>query len=246
MLKIVFINLTIFFIWIPYFRNLILNLLGFNLSSTSHIGLSLFFCRNVELQKNARIESFSLFKCQSIFLGEDCRIGRMNVFKGLFHVALQHNSHIGNFNLFKNNGLKTIPAISTFSIAKDANITSSHYVDLSCNVTIGENSVIGGRSSTLWTHGFVHFNKGTERPIKLADIIIKEGVYIGSNCVLNPGVIIDKNINIGAGSSISGHLVKPGLYVNSTLRHIELGDLNSFLEKKEHDKDYKTGNIRIF
>lgn len=246
MLRLILINLTVIFIWIPYLRNRILNLLGFELSMKAKVGLSLFLCHKVALEQRASIGSFNLIKCASVLLGEDCHIGKMNLFKGLFHIRLQQNSHIGNFNLFKNNGLKTIPAVSTFFVGKDANITSSHYVDLSCNVTIGDNSVIGGRSSTFWTHGFVHFNKGVDRPIKLADILIKEGVYVGSNCVLNPGVVIESDINIGAGSSVSGHLSEPGLYVNSALRYIELQDLESFLEKKEHDREYKTGNIRIF
>ena len=246
MLKILFINLTVFIIWIPYLRNVMLNLFGFKVSMSAKVGLNLFLCRDVELKKGAEIASFNFFYCQSVFLGEDCRIGRLNFFKGAFHILLQQNSHIGNTNVFKNNGLKTIPIVSTLSIGKDSNITSSHYVDLSCNITIAENSVLGGRSSTFWTHGFVHFNKGKDRPIKLAEILIKEGVYIGSNCVLNPGTVIEQDINIGAGSSISGHLVEPGLYVNSTLRHIELKSLDSFLARKKHDKDYKTGNIRIF
>ncbi|TBR37480.1 hypothetical protein CBF23_014585 [Marinomonas agarivorans] len=246
MLRLLLINLTVLLVWLPYLRNGLLNLLGFDLSRQAKVGLSVFFCSKVVLAAGAQIGAFNLVKCSSVTLGEDCRIGHMNIFKGLFHIRLQHNSHIGNFNLFKNNGLKTIPAVSTFFVGKDANITSSHYVDLSCNVTLGENSVIGGRSSTLWTHGFVHFNKGADRPIKLADILIKEGVYIGSNCVLNPGVIIESDINIGAGSSVAGHLTKPGLYVNTALRHIELQDLESFLAQKTHDKHYKTGNIRIF
>jgi len=246
MFRLIIINLTILFIWIPYLRNRMLNALGFELSMQSKIGLSLILCSKVVLKKQARIASFNLFKCSSVLLGEKCCIGKMNVFQGAFHIRLQHSSHIGNFNLFKNSGLKAIPAVSTFSLGKDANITSSHYVDLSCNVTIGENSVVGGRSSTFWTHGFVHFNKGVDRPIKLADILIKEGAYIGSNCVINPGAIIESDINIGAGSSVSGHLIEPGLYVNSALRYIELQNLDSFLAKKEHDKHYKTGNIRIF
>lgn len=246
MLRLMLINITVALIWIPYLRNRLLNWLGFELSMRAKVGFSLFFCDKVVLEQDASIGAFNLIKCSSVLLGPDCHIGKMNIFKGLFHIRLQQNSHIGNFNVFKNNGLKTIPAVSTFFVGKEANITSSHYVDLSCNVTIGDNSVVGGRSSTLWTHGFVHFNKGVDRPIKLADILIKEGVYIGSNCVLNPGVIIESDVNVGAGSSVSGHLSKPGLYVNSTLRYIELEDLESFLAKKDHDRAYKTGNIRIF
>lgn len=246
MLRIVLINFVIFLVWLPYLRHILLNLLGCQISPKARIGLSLFVTKRLVLQEHARIASFNLFRCESVSLGPRCTIGKVNVFKGIFHLTLQENSHIGNFNVVKNNGLKTIPAISNFTIGKDANITSSHYVDMSCNVTIGDNSVVGGRASTLWTHGFVHFNKGQDRPIKLADILIKEGVYIGSNCVLNPGVIIEAGINIGAGSSVAGHLKEKGLYVNSALRHIELGELDNFLLDKKHDKNYKTGNIRLF
>jgi acetyltransferase-like isoleucine patch superfamily enzyme len=245
MFRLFLINCVVSLVWIPRLRNLLLNLCGLNIHKTSKIGLSLILTKNIQLGKASNISHFNFLQCDSVILLDHSTIGKLNFFKGRFDVYMENNSHIGNSNILKNNGLRVIPKVSIFKLGKNSNITSSHYLDISCDITFGNNSVLAGRSSTLWTHGFVHFNKGGDRLIKLEDIYFGDGVYIGSNCIINPGTRVEDDVNIGSGTSVSGRLEEAGLYVNQKMRFINLGSLDTFLEHREYDSGYKTGNKRI-
>ncbi|BCN92700.1 hypothetical protein THMIRHAM_04850 [Thiomicrorhabdus immobilis] len=245
MFRLFLINCIVLLVWIPRLRNFFLNLCGLNLHKTSKVGLSFILNKNIKLGKYSKISHFNFLQCDSVTLLENSTIGRLNFFRGRFDVYMEDNSHIGNSNILKNNGLRVIPKVSSLKLGFCSKITSAHYIDLSCNVIFGNNCIVGGRNSTLWTHGFVHFNKGTKRLIKLEGIHIGDGVYIGSNCVLNPGTVICDEINIGSGTSIAGHLKEAGLYVNQKVRYVKLGSLDEFLENREYDPKYKTGNIRV-
>mgnify|MGYP000846257673 CR=1 FL=1 len=246
MLRLTVINMIIIFVWIPFLRNALLKICGFKISWQARIGLSLVLTRKVTLLGQSRISNFNLIKCDGVTLSNKSTIGFMNIIKGNFKIYLGDNSHIGNLNIIKNNGLLIIPRASVLRLGRFSKITASHYIDMSCDVLFGENSVLGGRSSSLWTHGFVHFNKGVDRLMKLEPINIGNGVYVGSNCVVNPDTKIGDDINIGAGVSVAGTIKSPGLYVNQKLRFINIGSLEDFKKGRSIDYDYKTGNPRFY
>ena len=246
MFRLFIINLIVLFVWVPRLRNFLLSLCGLRLHAKSKIGLCLILTKNIELGAKATISHFNYLQCNSIQLLKEANVGKVNYFKGAFDVCLGQKSQIGNTNIFKNNGLSVIPEMSALKLGSNSKITSAHYFDMTCDVQFGINSTLAGRSSSLWTHGFIHFDLGKVRPIKLSSIFIGDGVYIGSNCVLNPGTIVSNEVNIGSGCSLSGRLEAPGLYVNQGLRHIDIGSLEEFLSKRVYDSKYKTGNIRIY
>lgn len=74
----------------------------------------------------------------------------------------------------------------------------------------------------------------------LKDIIIKKNVFIGANCTILPGTVIEKNCIIGAGTVIKGHIPEnsivignPSKIVANTLEWAEAKVLqNDFLYEK--------------
>ena len=64
-------------------------------------------------------------------------------------------------------------------------------------ITIGDHVVLGG-NSVIITHCPISFYNGEK-----SDIVIGNNVYIGTRCIVLPGVTIGDNVVIGAGSVVS-------------------------------------------
>jgi len=65
-------------------------------------------------------------------------------------------------------------------------------------VTIGENSTIGLRTSII-----AHFYSGPRRPISNGKVVIEKDVFIGPHCVILPNVTIGEGAVIRAGTVVS-------------------------------------------
>jgi len=66
------------------------------------------------------------------------------------------------------------------------------------NVTIGENTTIGLRTSI-----FTHFYWGSKRSANSAKVLIEKNVFIGPHCVILPNVKIGEGAVIKAGSVVT-------------------------------------------
>ena len=82
------------------------------------------------------------------------------------------------------------------------NANNKGYIEIEDNVIIGPNTVI--RASN---HNYADINK----PIRYQNhaggkIIIKEDVWIGSNCTILPNIVIGKGSIIGAGSVVTKNI----------------------------------------
>jgi acetyltransferase-like isoleucine patch superfamily enzyme len=243
--KNLFLNLAIFLLPIPGLRRSVIRWLGNEVADDAKVGLSLLIDTHLHLAPGSRIRSFSFFKGVTVTLQEGASIGFLNVFKGYFDILLGEDSSIGNICQFKNGGQRLMTDRSTFSIGSRSNVTSAHYFDLSANIQIGNGTVIGGRGSSFWTHGFLHFAEGSIRVLNTSPIVIGNGVYIGGFSSLNPGTRISDNINIGSHSSVAGSLEKPGLYVSERLRYIPLGDYETFKQHNTLNELDKSGNPKL-
>lgn len=238
-------HLVVFFVPFTRLRALILTTLGHQIAATARVGIIVAADSHLTVAPGARIASFSYFKGVHVTLDEGASIGSFNIFRGTFDVVLRARSHIGRFCQFKNGGAAFIPKRSTFHLGPRSNVTSSHYFDMSSDISIGSGSVIGGRGTACWTHGFLHFNRGATRAINISAITIGDGVYVGGGSAISPGTSIGSDINIGASSSVAGELSKPGLYVSERLRFLPLGTYEEFKSSRRIDEGYKTGNPLI-
>ena len=172
------VNIVVLLVWFPGLKKIILNWLGLNISGDSKLGLSLYLTTDITMLQGSSIGHFNYIKCSRIKLGKNAGIGHLNYMKGSYFIEMEEASNIGNQNIVKNNYTKNDPETCELSIGHNSKITSAHYLDMSASVVLGSNTVLGGRSSFLWTHGFVHFNEGLTRLVKIEPIVFKSGVYI--------------------------------------------------------------------
>ena len=169
------------------FKNKILNFFSnANIEKDAYVGFSYIDVKNLTLEKKATIKHFV----------------RM---KGLEKVLLKENSYIGNHNTFYCNNV--IGDRGHLELGVNSELVRKNSLDLTSNITIGNNVVVGGHSSQFWTHGF-----DVNRNRLQGEIIINQNVYIGSSSIFNLSVSICSNVIIGAGSVVTKSIAESGLY----------------------------------
>jgi acetyltransferase-like isoleucine patch superfamily enzyme len=212
----------------------ILKIFGVKIGKNVKIGFS-FITSKISFQDNVKIGHFNLIINNVINLEKNTSIGYLNILKGPFKLCLKHNSSIGNKNYFTRAIKGVTYGVSKLTLGNLTKITTSHHIDLTKSVIIGNNSILAGINTQLWTHGYYHANEGAGRIRIDGEIHIGNNVYVGSRCIFNPGVLVKDAIHIGAGSIVSKNLNKSGMYVSHGLRFIEndIVKVKSKLEKVE-------------
>lgn len=132
----------------------------------------------------------SILICESVHIGNKVTIKDKNVIKC-------KNLYIGD-NTKINSGNR-IAGTASFSIGENSRILNDHFIDLSRDVKIGNCSWVAGKGSQFWTHGSIYTKKRT----KELGIEVKDHVYIGSNVMISPGVILESLNLIGLGSVVN-------------------------------------------
>lgn len=215
--------LTFIFGCIPinFLKIFLLNLIGHSISYKSKIGMSFLFVKRLSLEEGSKIGSFNYIKTNKLELKKNSFIGRFNRIKGPFNIIMDIQSGISKSNKIRRAYHPVTYGDSYLSLGVNAIIVSNHFLDLTRSITIGDHSIIAGIESQLWTHGYYHADKGSDRIRIDGNIILGNNVYVGSSCIFNPGISVGNAIHIGAGSVISKDLMKSGMYVSQALRHID-------------------------
>lgn len=213
----------------------LLNMLGHKVHPQVKIGFSLVRCQHLYLDKNSRIGHFNLIRVEKLIMREGAFIQSMNRIRGPLHIIMQEDAAIARNNSIYRGDPPTCLGIATLKLGRLGQIISKHHLDCTKSITIGDNSTVGGLGTQFWTHGFMHAPKGRHRIRVEGEIIIGDNVYIGSRCVLNPGVKVANSISIGSNASVAKSLDQPGMYVSQPLRHIarDISDVEAKLEKQE-------------
>jgi acetyltransferase-like isoleucine patch superfamily enzyme len=198
-----------------------------------------------QIQKNCRI-GFSIIVCSKLLLESGARIGDLNWIYNIDSIILRNNACINNRNIIKNlkvlnlepgsmlrnaNHLGREPLEGTkgiFRLGRNSLITAKHLFDVTDDILIGENTVIGGIGSQFWTHGFDIYRNRVQDPI-----IIKNNCYLAASCLVNLGVTIESENQIGLGTvvskSIDSHF---GFWTSNQL--VRRKDLINLSEAKEY------------
>ena len=199
----------------------ILNVLGHKINKTAKVGFSFIWKTKIILDKESHIGHFNIIYITSLKIGERGLIRNRNIFFGDFKAVLKDSARIGNQNRFsRSNSDKVVIGQSTLYLGVLACITKKASIDLTSNVTIGNYSQIAGIGTQIWTHGYVHAKSGPDRFRVDGAVKIGTNVYIGSGCLINPGVEIAETINVGGNCTISKSLTTAGMYVSQPLRHL--------------------------
>lgn len=207
----------------------------FTYGKNSKIGFSVILCAEIHIDNNSSIGSLNFIKVNSISLSTNAKIKYFNYIKGRFDVMLGKDSCINQLCKISSriNNIRK----SRLYVGDNSIIGVGHTIDLTHNVIIGYNSILAGRGSQIWTHGFYH-PKTTPVHWRIdREVNIGSNVYVGSACIICAGVKILDDITIGAGCTISKNLSKNGLYVNQALRYIKFVPEESIKRYQEIDKN---------
>jgi UDP-3-O-[3-hydroxymyristoyl] glucosamine N-acyltransferase len=170
-----------------------------------HIGLVILDAEAVDLGDGTRIGHLNLItRVGSLVTGKSVRIGPLNIIRG-GEVRLGDYAEVMRLNVLNaipDHDCTTSP-VSRLEIGAGAVVVSGHRIDFTDQVTIGRNVILGGRSSSLWTH-----NRQQTAPIVIGDFC-----YLGSEVRLAPGARLPERSILGLGSVLTGAIDTPGCLV---------------------------------
>lgn len=195
------------------------------------IGFSFLLADRIELHSSSRIGHFNFIKTTSLKMGENSRIKYFNIIKGRFNTDLHPKAVINQFN--KITSRLDNERESTLKVGYNSIIGVKHIIDLTHNIEIGQNSILAGARSQIWTHGFYHPSDRIDHWRIDGEVRIGDNVYVGSSCIIIAGCVIADNITIGAGCVVSKSLNCSGLYVNQPLRFIDFKPEESISKYRE-------------
>lgn len=185
------------------------------------IGLSLILANRIELSEGVRIGHFNIIIVDKLVMKKNSSIGHFNFIKGWFDLIMEERSSIHLQNKIarilspQKNYCKSV-----VHLKYHAKIGVKHEIDATRDITIGENSMLAGSGSQIWTHGF-YFSKIGDKVTRIDGTVnIGKNCYVGARCVILAGVNIGDAITIGANACISKSIERPGLYVNQPIRYI--------------------------
>lgn len=170
------------------------------------IGLVILDAGTVELGDGTEIGHLNLItRVGSFVTGRSVRIGSLNIIRGGERVRLGDYAEVMRLNVLNaipDHDCTTNPA-SRLEIGRGAVVVSGHRIDFTDEVTIGQNVIIGGRNSSLWTH-----NRQSTAPIAIGDFC-----YLGSEVRLAPGARLAERSILGLGSVLASPIDTPGSLV---------------------------------
>lgn len=135
-------------------------------------------------------------------------------------MELLEGSRIGNMNKISSASKIQYHEV-VFHLGAKTNLNANHQLDMTDSIIVGNNSLLAGTQTQIWTHSFL-IPKGKTRRVRVdSPVMIGDNVYIGSRCSIMPDVNIADNITIGAQTCVSKNLKEKGLYVSQPLRFIE-------------------------
>jgi len=179
--------LTTFAFLLPFKRLKvrILNRLGHDIHPTVLIGVCLVrHVRRFELAEGAKIGHFNQFiGLELVHLGRGSRIIYFNQVMSGFtpEPGEQRGSHYG-----------------TLWMGENAHVVTSHILDCSGGVIVGDDCWITGVRSTVLSHAF----DPAEGGILLEPVELKKGAIVATSCTLLPGSVVGEGALLAAGSAV--------------------------------------------
>ena len=175
---------------------------GYRFGRGVSIGLTLLDAGQLNLGAGTRISHFTLItRIGHVSTGRNAHIGPLNIIRGGERVTLGDYADVMRLNVLNaipDHDCTTKPE-SVLDVGAGTVITSGHRIDFTDRVTLGKNVIIGGRSSSLWTH-----NRQETAPIEIGDFC-----YLGSEVRLAPGAKLPDECILGLGSVLTGEITAP-------------------------------------
>lgn len=142
----------------------------------------------------------------------------MNIFRGPFSLRLGEAAGLGNRNTAARARKGVTYGSAQLWLGNGSKITAAHALDCTKSILFGDYSILAGKSSQIWTHGYVHENEAPKRYRVDGIVRIGNNVYLGSSVIVTGGVTICDNASVGVGTCVTKHLTEPGFYISGALR----------------------------
>jgi acetyltransferase-like isoleucine patch superfamily enzyme len=151
--------------------------------------------------RNVRI-GFSLVDADSVVLEDDVQVGHFNLFVNISRLWLAEASVVRNFNSFHGGGpLVKVGFPSSVRLGRRTKMMSHHFVDCAGSLVVGDDVVIGGRSTEIYTH---QRSLRNDVPVlEPAEVVIGDDIYVGARCTL-VSCTIPSGAIVGAGAVVVG------------------------------------------
>ena len=203
-------------------KNILLNTLGCNISLSAHLAPLILTTNSVYVGDQVRIGLLNYINCKRLVLRKKSRIGKLNIISGNISFALASRASIGNMNIFRRAPFPLNQGACKFYMGEGSNCTGWHRYDMTRSIMIGRETVIGGSGTQIWTHGFYHGVGQSKERIRVdGKVRIGDFNYIGTKCIINPGVTTTQEVTIGSGAVVSKSIYEPGIYVTQGLRKLD-------------------------
>ncbi len=225
MFRKIYVGIVLFVLPTWLARFLLLPIKDVRLSHKARVGFSVIFAEKIDIGDDARIGMFNIIICSSLVMKAGAVIRHFNFIKGIFNLEMSEKTEINRNTTIVNSlqipELRKAYSIPTLKIGLNSIIGVKHFLDMTASVTIGENSILAGRSSELWTHAFYHQHKGSGRYMIRGKINIGNNCYIGSHVIFNCGVNVADTTTVAAGAIVSKDIMRGGIFCAQPLRHLD-------------------------
>ncbi len=158
--------------------------------------------RRCRIADGVRIGCCNVFvDVETLDVGGQTQIGHFNVFRGGQRVTLGEYVTILRGNVFNSGRLNDFitPREPVLELGRGTFVATGHWIDFTDRVTFGEQCIIGGRASSLWTH-----NRQRTRGISFGD-----QCYLGSDVRVAPGVEVASQCIVSLGAVLTGRFGEP-------------------------------------
>jgi acetyltransferase-like isoleucine patch superfamily enzyme len=163
-----------------------------------------------KIARTAKIRMFNFLDTRELVMKDHAEIrGFGNVFMSMYRVELDEHARIGaprvGLNFFRGTANKRHIPPAGLRLGKCSVIELFHYFDVCGEIVIGNNVVIGGIRSVFFTHALYED--------EYEPIVLKDDVYVGSNCLFQMGVTIPERCVIGLGSVLVRPIEQAGAFI---------------------------------
>lgn len=151
--------------------------------------------RGAEIGEGCVIKPFTVLDARQLVLGNYVYIGGFNLIHRLKVLEMGSGARLSGFNWLTGAGVGSI------TFGKNAAATRLHFFEASGDINVGENTIIAGRGTHLFTHGISSTNLDDVRAINIGP-----WSYIGSASRFVPGSGVSKASFVGMASVVTKHI----------------------------------------